>query len=362
MRRELVLGTLAVLLIIGMAVFHQTRSPRSAIEAPPVLPVPDSGATLHASIRHIPEQAVQAAPAPPKPDLLALLMQGKTNLQVSTEQLQEYLEKDHRNVESLLGAYRTTRDTNLLREAAEKFPKDPRVAFDSVFFGPADERRKWLDTLKEAAPDNALGNYLSAADYLKNGQRDLALQELQAADGKAKYSDYSMDFMENAEEAYRAAGYPDGAAQIAADTQLLLPQLAQLKADGVGLVDLAKSYQESGDTASAQTALQLAMNLGQRLDQPDSLTLIQPLVGIAIQKLALNAMDASDPTTQDELVAMTQEREAIRNLNTQFQSIVSAAQQQDSVPEPEVIAYFQRQKLFGAQAAMQWAVNRYGQK
>ena len=358
------MGILVVLFVLGLAVFYQARLPQAFEETPPVLPALGRAAVSPSPIQQFQGQVVPTPAAEERhpPSLLALLMKGETNLHLGIEQLQGYLDKDHRNVESLLGAYRATRDTNLLREAAERFPKDPRVAFDEVFFGPPDDRRKWLDALKESAPDNPLANYLSAADYFKGGQRDLALQELQAADGKQNYSDYSMDFLENSEEAYRAAGYPDAVAQVAADTELLLPHLAQLKADGVGLVDLAKSYQQSGDSDSAQAALQLAMNLGQRLDQPDSFTLIQPLVGMAVQNLALNAMDSSDPAVQSELAAVAQERQAVRDLSAQFQDILSGAQQLDSVPEQEVIAFFQREKLFGAQAAMQWAVNRFSQK
>jgi hypothetical protein len=54
-------------------------------------------------------------------------------------------------------------------------------------------------------------------------------------------------------------------AKIVPAMQLLLPQLAQLKEVGRNLIDLANSYQESGDQASAESALQMAADLGQTL-------------------------------------------------------------------------------------------------
>src|SRR5439155_11836516 len=62
-----------------------------------------------------------------------------------------------------------------------------------------------------------------------------------------------------------------------------------------GIVDLANAYRQSGDGASAQAALQMAINLGQRLDDPGSLTILQSLVGIGLQRIVLNAMDPNSP-------------------------------------------------------------------
>ena len=305
-----------------------------------------------------------AAIEPPKnsrlTNLFELWTKGETPVHLTAPQLQDFLEKNHRNAESLLAAYRTTRDTNFLKEVMEKFPNNPRVAFEATFFGPPDERRKWLDALKQSAPENALANYLSAADYFKSGQRDQAMQELSAAVNKPNYADYSLDFLENSEEAYRAAGYSDAEAQLAADPALLLPHLAQLKSVGVSLADLATSYQQAGDTASADQAIQMAMALGQRLDRSDSLTLIERLVGIAVQERALKAMDSSD-ATQQSLAALSQERDGIRQLNQQFQEIVSAPRTDSIAPEQELVTFFQREKLFGGEAAMKWAIAKFHQ-
>ena len=64
----------------------------------------------------------------------------------------------------------------------------------------------------------------------------------------------------------------------------LLPELAQLKQAGLGLAELAKKYQQAGDDASARAALDMALTLGHRLDQSPQVTIIQELVGIAIER------------------------------------------------------------------------------
>ena len=87
---------------------------------------------------------------------------------------------------SLLAAYRASGDRGLLEEAMKSYPTDPKVAFEAVFTEDTspEQRRQWLNTFEQMAPDNALANYLSARDYFKAGQTDQAVQELTSAAGK----------------------------------------------------------------------------------------------------------------------------------------------------------------------------------
>jgi tetratricopeptide (TPR) repeat protein len=303
----------------------------------------------------------EPAQAPPPTNLLTRMARGEEIPHLRPEQLEAYLGANHRGVESLLGAYRTSRDRGLLQEAMGKYPKDPRVALEAAYFGAPEDRRKWLDAFKESAPDNALANYLSANDYLKAGDQAKALEELQAAAAKPNYQDYFGDFVQNATEAYRAAGYSEAEAKEAAGSNALLPQLASLKQVGVSLVDLAQSYQQSGDQASAQAALDMAMSLGARLAQPDAATIIQTLVGIAVEKRALGALDPASPfgssggTVQAALDALNQQREEIKTLTKPLDPSLLAR-----LPEADVINFCDRQLLFGAQPAIQWLTSKYG--
>jgi len=162
------------------------------------------------------------------------------------------------------------------------------------------------------------------------------------------------------EEAYHAAGYSDVESKAAATSGALLPHLAEIKQAGLSLVELADSYQQAGDPASAKAALQMCLDLGQRLDDPNSLTLIQPLVGIAIQRTGLEAMAAAAPDAeaaqaiQKRLNDLNQERAGIKAL--------VAAQPIESwlptAPPEDINAYFDRMRLFGEQRALQWLANR----
>jgi tetratricopeptide (TPR) repeat protein len=295
-------------------------------------------------------------------NLLMRLLNGESPPTITLEQVQGYLRDNHRSVESLLGAFHVTHDKSLLAEAKEKFPNDPQVNFAAAT-QPTDspeEHRKWLDSFKKIAPDNALANYLSASDYFKTGQAEQALQEVQTAAGKS-IQDYELDSLQNAQEAYQAAGYSDVDAQTIASSELLLPEMGAYKSVGVALVDQAKSYQQTGDTASAQASLQLAMDLGQRVDDPGSPTLIQPLVGMAVQKIALSAMDPNavygddNQTVQSQLDALAQQRAGIRTLNQQWTATVPQMTDQD------LENYYERKSHFGEQSAMQWAITKYSQ-
>jgi hypothetical protein len=285
------------------------------------------------------------------------------------EQLEAYLKENHRSAESLLVAARTTGDKTFLREAMEKYPNDPRVAFDAFFRnGPYDstkpaseERRKWLDVLQQNDSKNALGDYLSARDHFRSGQTELALRELQSASGKSEFQDYSLDFLQSAEEAYRAGGYSEASAKYAATYELPLPTLSELKQLGQNAVDLAKQYQQAGDTASAQAVLQLGLNLGERFNGPGQFPLINTLVGIAIEKNLLAAMDPnsaygnSGSTVQNRIDALNQQRTDIKTLVKQSDAILPTMSDQD------LIGFFDRTRMFGEAAAMRWAVGKYGQ-
>jgi len=300
-------------------------------------------------------------------NFLERLLQGES-LHVTPEQLTSYLQANHRSADSLLAAYQATGERALLDEALMNYPHDARVAYNAWFrtpTGPDDpegtrSRRQALDVLKEAAPDNALVNYLSARNYFASGQSERAIQEMQAGAAKPNYDDYTRDDMQSMTEAYLAAGYSEAEAKLAANTGALLPHLAELKQDGVRLAEIAKSYQQAGDSASAQAMLQMCQDLGQRLDDRNATTLIQQLVGIAVQRIGLDAATAmsvdpgNSPAIQDRVNALTQEREDIKALvaGHQIETWLQTASPQD------VVAFCDRERAFGEVKALQWLANR----
>lgn len=284
---------------------------------------------------------------------------------LTAEQVESYLKANRRDAASLLAAYRTTGNVALLEEAMQKYPNDPQVAFEAVFDKnlSSDQQRLWLNAFEQSAPDNALANYLSALDYFKAGQADQAVQELIAASGKPQFQDYSMDFVQNAEEAYLAAGYSEAEAAAIAHAGLEpFPQLQPLRQVGYDLVGLANSYQQVGDLESAQAALQMGLNLGQRVRDSTSQDLIENDVGIAIQRSVLRAMDPNSPygttgqTVQNYFDAIVLQQKAFGALVEQADSLLQTASGQ------HVIDYFTRVKFFGEAEAAQWLVNKNGPK
>jgi RNA polymerase sigma factor (sigma-70 family) len=331
-----------------LAQARRARSPR--LPAPPV--------------QLTPGEAGLAVEPLPGTNLLALSTNTPAELKLA--QLEGYLKANGRNAASLLAAFRTTGDPALLQEAMQKFPNDAHVDFEAALKKgtPPAEQRQWLDNLKRSAPENALGDYLSALNYLKAGQTDLAVQDLLAASGKQSFQDYTLDRIQDDEEAYRAAGYSQAEATVVATSHLLFPQLVQMRDLTHSLIDLANSYRQAGDEGSRQSALQMAVSLGQRYSGggPGE-NLISQLVGVAIERQALGAMDPNSPygadgamTVQQRLDQLVAQRTAVRELVNQTKPFWDAMSEQDW------ISYHSRSMVFGEMAAQQWLLNKYGQK
>lgn len=303
-------------------------------------------------------------PVVDEPPLTNLYARIKDKPRVLTsEQVAAYLSANHTNAATLLAAYRTSHDISLLKQAMQKYPKDPQVAFEAVFatdLSP-EERLQWLNTFEQDAPGNALPFYLSAQNDFAAGQSDKALQELTAAAGKPM-DDYTVGRMQEDEEAYLAAGYPPAEAKTIAQEDILLQQLAPMKQLGQSLVSLANAYTQSGDQASAQSVLQMALNLGQNVggNSADP-TLITPLVGAAVETMALTNMDPNSPyggdgqTVQDQLNQIAQNRAAIKQLAQQADALFPTLSDQDWM------TFDTRLTLFGQVSALQWLLSKYGQ-
>jgi len=143
-------------------------------------------------------------------------------------------------------------------------------------------------------------------------------------------------------------------------SQVELPQLSELKQLGVQMVELSNSFRKAGDDTSAQAVLQMALGLGQSYSAGDCA--ISHLVGLAIERIALNAMDPGSPyrdsghTVQEQLQRLNQEKTAIATLFNENSSLLETMSDQDW------INYIDRDKSFGEEAALRWVISKYGQK
>jgi hypothetical protein len=187
---------------------------------------------------------------------------GELDTDLTTEQWAEYFRQHGTNVETLLASQK--RDN--LKLAAELFPNDPRVQYALLtrdLF--PEQRREWLDRFKASAPDNALANYLSAREHLKGGEREQGLKELTEATRKPHFNDYSLEQLQNREEAQMSAGRSPVEAKAAAAVSTLLPQLAMLRGLSQDMQTMQKEYVAAGDVASAEALAQMGRSLGQQL-------------------------------------------------------------------------------------------------
>jgi tetratricopeptide (TPR) repeat protein len=285
------------------------------------------------------------------------------NPRLTQQQAEKFLKANGRNAANLIAAFEASGDPALLQEAMQKFPKDPQVDFMAAMDKnlSSDQQRQWLNAFEASAPNNPLANYLSALNYFSSGQNNQAVQELNAAAGKSQYQDYTVEAVQSMEEAYLNAGYSVGQAEVLSQVDSQLPQLTALKQLGQNMITLANSYQQSGDAASAQDVLQLAVNLGQNVaDESGIQYTINSLVGIAIQYNALKAMDPNSQydnngdTVQDELNQLNQQKTALKSVNTQFyDSVLPAMSDQD------LLTFEQRKLIFGETSAEQWAIGKY---
>lgn len=281
---------------------------------------------------------------------------------LSAAQIETYLQRNHRNAESLLAAFQVSLNTAYLREAATNFPANPAVQFavigNHVF---PDEQRQWIDAFKVSSPDNAMAWYFSALDYFNGNQPGQAAQDLAQATRRQMFSDYGSQTVQAVEEMYNSSGWPDLAAMAVAPgtTESASPYASMLKQLGMDVVQCQQQDLAQGNTEGANTMAAESMTLAGELRQSSSP--ISELVGIGIEKKLLNQLDPSaNYDFLGESVASLQ-----AELDQQKNSIKSVMQNRDLVRptlgETDLAGYWEREKMYGEMYAMQWLQSLYPQ-
>lgn len=106
-------------------------------------------------------------PAKPEGPLARLFADREKAFKLTATQLQGYLSANKRNAESLLAALRLTGDLQFLQEAARNLPQDASVQLElALRSGDSGERLRALEAMRQADPENALADYLSAVEHL----------------------------------------------------------------------------------------------------------------------------------------------------------------------------------------------------
>lgn len=307
----------------------------------------------------VPTPAQETSPLVEPMTRMARLEQLMEQTRISPTQVEPYVEANRRSAGSLLAAAGVTGDRAFLEEAMQRYPNDPRVAYTGWFRSESpEEKRKWLEAMKTAEPENALASYLLANELLKAGRQDEALVELQAAYSKGTLSDHALESIQDHEDAYRAAGLTELDAKALAGMGHLLPYLAKLKELGRGVTEIAQGYRAANDPASADALIEMALQLGQRLSSGQKF-LIEELVGMAIETQTLKALEPNAMTGRWEVSAaerlqqLAQQKELAKSRQPEFERLL------ESAPDADLIQYFDRVKLFGELAASEWLRNRH---
>ena len=278
---------------------------------------------------------------------------------LTASEIENYLARSQSNVLSLVAAFESTQDREFLRLAATAFPDDPlvqaKVLMHNVY---PEQRQQWIDALKQSSPENSLPNFLAARDLMDQGNASGALAEIVAATNK-KYNDYTRESSIGLEEAYLESGRTPAEAKALGSSDVLLPELAPLKKLGSELADLAEKYGKDGDVAAQQALLNGVYEMGTQLRQSGNQgTLLSSLVGVALQNMTLRRWP--EGATAEFQGTIAEQLEA----NQQYRQSVSAGarlfgQWLPTASDNEIVAYFDRTRIFSEENAMQWLRTRH---
>jgi hypothetical protein len=362
MKLEIAVGTALMLFVLGGVL---SCSKNRAGEKPTDSATAENSGT--ANVRHRSSAAgntsgsVAAANAPTNSLFKRIVSGEKALVTVPHETILAYLQTNASNAESLLVAFQASSNRNYLISAATNFPHDPRVQLAVLMNGVFPEQRAtWIARFKQDAPDNPLPNYIAALDAFKAQQPQAALRELLSAKEKPHYRDYIVDNIQALEELYLADGRPPAEAKLAGMANVQMPHLKFLRDLGKDEVDLEKRYVAAGDQRSAEFMAADAVRMARQLSSGDgAVSLLSQLVGIATESSALKELPADarpsflSTSAQERMAELQEQRQAIRDSAKFWDQWLGTASEND------LIAYFDRLKLYGESGAMAWLQNRY---
>ena len=291
--------------------------------------------------------------------LAKLVQEGVPKLTVA--QLERYLTENGRSAESLITASRLTGDLSLLREAAKRFPNDPQTLFELALKSsdPA-EKLAALKAFAAADPDNGLGNYLAANAAFASGDTTGGLRLLSEAATRSGINSYTMTKVQATEEAYIAAGMDPLKAKAAAQFNMALPEMTELRDLSMEMVDLRERYLQGGDTTSAATISEMMIALGRKLQSSGDGSALSEWIGQRIERQALKQLDPQTPLDETGLTA-AQRMDQLAARKDFIAKTVQGVDPTTSDISPQVLSqYLDRQKALGEIAALQWLRGRLG--
>lgn len=269
------------------------------------------------------------------------LLGGKGSLplgKLPEVEIQKYLAANSSDPDAWIVAAYLREGKPSFRDADMRFPRDPSIQVRmAMWTDDPSERRSAIQKFRAVDPLNALGDYLSALEYLKQGRQREALQDLAASLNKIDVDDYARQLIPAYQEAYLSAGYQGMEAELAALMSTPRDVLSQLG-------DLSKQLKNLQATSDAETAASIrsaGLALGQNLQHSEFL--IDQLVGMRIEQQFLNP--SSDANRLNEI---SLERAEISRLTKNVKNFLLQA-------SPSITSgYIERLKTLGERQALQW--------
>lgn len=315
-----------------------------------------------------PEPPITTAAFAPPPEVPPTIGIDRTNIfaalfdsaaeipRIPEDVVQRWIAAGRTNAADLLAIRQVSGDPKFLLQALTNFPHDPRVLVAALFLKDGPEvMRSRLDQLKQSAPDNPLADYLSAQGHLKQGQTEAALAELAAATRKTGFDDYALDASLGAEELYLAAGYSPGQAKAFGTANTLYPHLEPLKDVARELAELEKQQVAAGNVEGAAQLAEYGAQLARQLSGAGGgKPLVADLTAISILGLTLKPLppdqrfDFLNGTPAEMLAQQLRLRATLTENSNYLTDWMRAAK------ESEVVAYFDRWKLYGEAEALRW--------
>jgi hypothetical protein len=317
---------------------------------------------LHTTV-NAPVPAALAAPQPVTNFFTRLQSGDETLTRLSIDQAEAFIRANHTNAESLLAAYQVTREKEYIRRAAELFPNDPNVLIRAIAFDASPEnKRSMLEQLKKVDPQNAIASYLSASDHFDRNEPAAALKDLSEASSRKQFSDYMIEQSLTMEEIYLAAGHTPAEAKALGMASLELPHLHEIVNVGRKLQGLIDQYSQGVDAASVSALAQSGLALANRLSSPEQggSMRIDEFIGAKMQQGFLKNLDPNQEypflngSVSANMNAATQRENAMQADNEIVSTWLEGA------PEQEIIAYYDRIKVYGESAALNWLKMRIG--
>lgn len=324
--------------------------------APELSPAADQ-ATAEAATRNYPEHK-QSKPPSSKPvsatepekngSQMTHLRKTGVPIPLTPEQMSAYLQRNNSSPESLLTVAHMSRNLPLLREIAARFPNDPAIQLELFHQETTqDSQRKAIENLRQAAPRNALADYLSALLHLQQGNTPAALRDLDLATHHSEFDDYYTDLLQGTEEAYLDCGFLPAEAKLSALLDGSARTTTSMLKLSRELSQLERTLTGSGDSAGLNLARQSALHLGRQMQNGP--LLIDQFLGMRIEKSVLQTSARTPATTTRELELQKQKEE--------LSKLASSTGNKD-LTDSEIIGLVDRIKLYGEADAHRWLRQR----